>query len=456
MARSLSQIHALSALATKGTAQSDLTFAGPWLPSINIETGAATPAQLQGWTRLQHAALKPAWLPEPIEIVSATAQFGPNNITPNSVTWANAAITLNGIPAKGSASYPATCDNPAGCPAEVTLDFPTLTAADLQSALLGAGHGEFLQAILSTVESAAPPWPALNGTIHAATLTIGNLKLTNARAAIAIRNNRLNLLSLDAATLGGSTHITGSIEPSSDGPQYALNITTAGIKLPEAAALFHEDWGTGALDGQMRLNLHGYSNLAASATGDFRFLLNGNWGGDWTASPPENNPSTQPPSQEPDQTADQPEPALLNASQSLSETPGQTAAHGPKSARQPQWAAAGTIASQTLTLTKGPVRGTIAFDRTLNLDWTTTHLPATSAAKTTAQSEAQSEAQSDPAQSENPSQISAENRPSSETPAPSPTRAEPIHITGTLAHPVAETPTNPPAPAKRPRNPRNN
>ncbi|HEX5233895.1 MAG TPA: AsmA family protein [Silvibacterium sp.] len=346
--RNLAQFHTLAGLQPKGTAQSDLIFAGPWLPSTNPETGAASPAIIQGWTRVQHAAFKPAWLPDPLEIATATAQFANGTIT-----WTNANVTLDGISAKASASSAATCLDPAGCPAEVTLDLPSLDAAALQSALLGAGRGEFLNAILSTVESPAPPWPPLNATLRAATLTAGRLKFSNARATISVRDHRVHIVSFDAATLGGSAHITGTIEPSSDGPNYALNITGTGLKLADAADLFNENWGPAAFTGQLALNLHGYSGLAASATGDFRFNLTGKWGGDWAAGHAPNQADVETTAPAPDQSGVQ---------------SGDSSA--PVAVPVPtQWTAAGTIAGRTLTFTKGPAQGTIAFDRTLNLIW---------------------------------------------------------------------------------------
>jgi len=310
IAGDFSQLHALDSLQPKGTAQTDLTFSGPWILPVTAEAGA----RVQGWVRLQHAEAQPAWLPEPIQITAATVQLGDGKIT-----WANAAFSVNGIDAKGSASYPDPCNDPSGCAAEVSLDFPALDAAALQSTILGPGHGEFLQAILSQVESPAPPWPRLIGTIHAETFTLGRLKLNNVRAAVTVHSGSVDLLSLDAGVLGGSAHATGSIQNSSGGPKYALKLSCAGVKLAEAAGIFHEKWGTGSIDGQASLNLNGVSGLAASASGDFSWIVNGIWSGS-TLAP------------------------LRHA-----------------------WAASGTIANQTLTLTKGPLLGTIGFDRKLDL-----------------------------------------------------------------------------------------
>jgi hypothetical protein len=327
VARDFSQLDALNALAAKGTAQTDLTVAGPWIPAVDADTGASVESPVQGWVRLEHAEVKPVWLREPIEIGSATAQ-----LDGSTVTWANASVSVKGIAAEGSASYPATCANPGGCGAQVNMDFPTLNAGDLESALLGRGEHGVLEEILSRVESPAPGWPALNGTVHAGVLTIANLRLKNASASIAVKDHRLRILSLDASGLGGSAHATGSVEAAQGGPQYALKVTWSGVKLAQAGELFRENWGTGSVDGQMNLTLEGAGNPASTATGKFQWLVNGKWGGSWGLGERRVEQGTQP-----------------------------AAMH---------WAGAGMIAHEALTLTKGPAQGTIGFNRKLNLDWT--------------------------------------------------------------------------------------
>lgn len=328
-AKQFSQLGALDALATMGTAQADLTLKGPWIPAVDTNTGASVETPLEGWVRLDHAQMKLGWLPEPLEIGAATAQFGGGNIT-----WANASVSLGRIAAKGSAIYPSVCADPAGCAAQVNLEFSALNAGALEMALQGKGrHGQFLQAILSRVESPAPPWPALHGTVHAGELTIGRLRLRNANAAIAVKGGELKILSLDANGLGGRTHATGEIAAGQGGPRYALDVTCTGMKLAQAGALFHEMWGTGSADGEMKLALQGASNaadLAANATGTFRWLVNGAWGGNLESGA-----------------------HLLSTGK----------------ARRSQWMAAGTIGRGMLTLTQGPVRGTIGFNRKLNLEW---------------------------------------------------------------------------------------
>lgn len=325
LARSIGAFATLTALAPQGTAQTDITLSGPWVIPVNADA-STTGITVQGSARLQHAQAKPGWLPEPVEIADATIQFSNGTIT-----WANASASVNGIEAKGSASYPLQCDNPQDCPAQVNLELPTLDLATLQSSILGAGrHGELLEAILSRVESPTPPWPAIKANVHVQTLTLNDLHLSNAVAALAIRDHRLDVLSLDAAALGGSTHITGSVEAAGGGPGYALDLAWTGIKLPEASALFREKWGAGSIDGHAALKLQGYANLATTVTGNFTWTLHGDWNGNALLAPAKKKSKPQP------------------------------------------WQAEGSIADQTLTLEKGPGQGTIGFDRSLNLTWTPT------------------------------------------------------------------------------------
>lgn len=337
VASDLDPLHPLASLDPRGTAQLDLAFASPWVLPVNPMSNYTAQGTLTGFARIEHAGIHPAWLPYPVTITTATAQFTPggDSTTPAQVNWVNAQASVNGIAFKGSASWPLKCASPAGCPAQVSLDFPTLHLATLASTLTGAGrHDGFIQSILSHVESPTP-WPPIHADVHASTLTLGRLHLANARASLNIQDHHLQILSLDAATLGGSLHSTGTVTPASGGPQYALNLTWTGIKLPQAAAIFHEtwpQWGATAVDGEAALQLHGYTQLAAGATGTFRWLA----------------------------TAGRTKTALW---------PDEPTAHR-KSA---SWAEAGTIANRTLTLTQGPLKGTISFDRKLNL--TTTASP---------------------------------------------------------------------------------
>ena len=331
---------AVAHLALPGTANLGLTFAGPWLTEPVMTANGLEPAAssaVHGWVHLQNAQAKLDWLPEPIQIAAATADFDDGRIR-----WSNANVSINGVPVRGSADAALRCDDNAVCPAHFNLDISALDAATLQSALLGAGqHGELLAEILAKVERPTARWPAMNGQAQVDSFALGDLVLHNLRGEISVEDHRLQIMSLDAAALGGSVHATGTVEASGAQPQYVLETSWSGVNVAQIAALFKEKWpASGTMSGGAHVVLQGYSapDLASSAQGTFHWVWNA---GSLVAggAPPGGKVVN----------------VALNA------------------ARFSQWSASGTVANGTLTLDKtgaaNPVSGTISFDRKLDLAW---------------------------------------------------------------------------------------
>jgi AsmA family/AsmA-like C-terminal region len=323
-------------LVAQGFADMDLTFAGPWLtePSASADAQSALPdSAIQGWLRLQNSQAKLDWLPEPMEIASATVNFGGGR-----VRWSNASVSINGVAVRGSADAALRCDSTAVCPMHFNVDIPQLDAAALQSSLLGAGrHGELLNAILAEVERKTAPWPEMNGQAHVGTFTLGALALADVRSSISVEDHRLQITSLDASALGGSMHANATVEASGSKPQYSVQADWSGIDVADIAELFKEKWpATGAMDGGVHLALQGYSlsDLADGAQGTFHWL--------WRAG------------------------SLMGA-----------AGAAPEKASTPmhfsEWSASGSVADRTLALNKvgaaNPVSGTVSFDGKLDLLW---------------------------------------------------------------------------------------
>lgn len=333
----------------------DLSLIGPWMTPLASTNSPPASISATGSLHIEHAQARLDWLPEPVEIESATANFSPGK-----VAWTNASLTVNGIAAHGSFTYPFPCSAEENCdlsgteanPATFNLDIPSLDAAGLQSALMGAGrHNEFLSAILAQVGRKTAPWPPLDGVVHVGTLSLADLSLRDARGSLSIRGNRLKITSLDAAALGGSINAAGTIEARGGGPVYSLNLNWSGISVPQIAALFQEKWGAGAVSGSASLTLAGYSagDLVASARGTFQWdWSRGSIGsGSFTAGPASANL----------------ERASLNSIQSAQFSPAHFA----------RWRANGTINEKVLRFSpadkSNPVTGAISFDRALNLSW---------------------------------------------------------------------------------------
>ncbi len=344
---------------SQATAALDLTLSGPWMTPVNESGGAAT---TQGWLRIEHAQAKLDWLPEPVEIASATANFSADR-----VTWSNASLTVNGIVAHGSFIYPLHCDGAEECaasdsggesnpaPAEArhfNLEIASLDAATLESALIGAGrHGELLSSILAQVERKRAPWPPLEGTVHIGVLSVGGLTLHDARGTLAVHGSRVEITSFDAGTLGGSVSIAGGIETGGSRPAYTLNLNWSGVGMAQTAAIFHEKWGAGTLSGKAALSLEGYSasDLASSARGTFQW--------DWS------NGSLTVGAPLSEETSARLEKASFASIRATRFSP----------AHFSRWPASGTIADRALKFNQAdrtnPVTGTISFERELDLLW---------------------------------------------------------------------------------------
>lgn len=353
------------------TADLNLMLAGPWMTPVNESAGALT---TEGWLRIEHAQAKLNWLPKPVEIASATANFSPDK-----VTWTNTSLTVNGIPVRGSFTWPRRCDGAEDCaasnndgqgnsaPADVghfNLEIASLDAAALESALIGAGHhGELLSAILAQVERKTAPWPPLEGTVHVGVLSLGGLAMQNAQGTLAVHGSRVEITSLDTDTLGGSVNIVGGIETAGSRPAYSLNLNWSGVGIAQAAAIFHEKWGTGTMNGKAMLTLEGYSasDLASSAHGTFQW--------DWVNGSLATAGASL--------TAGAPLSAAVS-SEATSASLEKTSFAGARAAKFStahfsRWSASGTIANRVLEFNPpdrtNPVTGTISFDRIVDLQW---------------------------------------------------------------------------------------
>jgi hypothetical protein len=322
-----------------------MTFSGPWLAEPAALAANAPErlagSSLQGWMHLQHAQARLDWLPEPVEIASAAAEFGGDR-----VRWSNMSVSVNGIAVRGSADAALRCNETDVCPMHFNLDIPNLDAATLQSALLGAGrHGELLETILAQVERQTSSWPAMSGQAQVESFALGTLALHNARVSLSVQDHQVKIASLDAAALGGSVHASGTVEASGSRPRYSLDTSWSAVSVAQVAALFNEKWAaSGTMDGGAKLVLTGYSsaNLASSAQGTFHWV----WNSGSLLGPTGTGAAK-----------------VVNTSLGADPNP----------RRFGQWSASGTVANGTLTLDKAgaanPVSGTISFDRKLDLVW---------------------------------------------------------------------------------------
>ncbi|MBT9332122.1 AsmA family protein [Paracidobacterium acidisoli] len=257
--------------AAAGIAGLSLSVEAPWVVPVSDQDHPELAITTTGSVELKNIRIRTSFLPDPLQIPSATL-----TLEPGAVVWNNASAVFHGIPVHGSVSFQTSCAaaGTGPCPIGFSLETNTLDAAALQSALLGAGaHGELLDAILAHVGSQHHMWPVLNGSVRVAALEIGDMALHNVAASVSIADTNVHIASLDAEAFGGTMHAVGSLNAGTPRPVWKLDVQLTGVHGAEASSLFHERWGAGTLNADVQFTALGFTedNLTSSATGDFHF-----------------------------------------------------------------------------------------------------------------------------------------------------------------------------------------
>jgi hypothetical protein len=287
-AAGLKEANALDSIAGDPIAL-DLSISGPWLPAPEIllaaaagvsaapvAGGPAVPAQfipdrLNGTVTLHNANWKTDSLPTAVQISQAVL-----HLSGGIGIWDPVAFVYG--PLKGTARIVLpVCDPDQPCPPTVSLDFPTLDAAELQTTLLGSEKkGTLLSSVLSRITSSSDrKWPSFEGILKAGSLKLGPVTLDNAAADLKVASTSADLTSLDAELFGGTIHLTGKVE-NGDKPVYTVEGHADGIEPAEFCRLIELKCTGRPLDATGKVQLAGFtdSDLASSAKGTLHF----DWG----------------------------------------------------------------------------------------------------------------------------------------------------------------------------------
>ena len=280
-------LHGLSALtpvadaplptSEQATAMLALTSAGRW--GLH-ETPEPPAAHVSGQLEFAHVRWKAPWLPVPVQLPSLHAA-----LSPGLVRWSTAAATLGTGDRQttafaGDAEVPLGCETGYPCIAHVHVRCAALNAAELQS-VLGGGQEPLLSSLMDQIDrlhGSQGSFPALEGSLQAAVLTLGRLPIHNAtlRAATASSpdGNSIQLQTLDGQALGGSLHLHGLVSFPGGKPTYTLKASLTGASAAQAAALWQEHWGPGTVEVDADLRLAGrmMTELQSGASGSFRLV----------------------------------------------------------------------------------------------------------------------------------------------------------------------------------------
>lgn len=279
----------------------DMDAAGPWMPTESLPTADITRAAIEanassvamgtrlaadvpqplpsdsvsGTVTLRNANWKADYLASHVLISQATLHLGNGE-----QRWDPVVFSYG--PVNGTASFdlPAHCAALPRCQPTFEVHFVDLDAAALQAAILGAHEkGTLLSTLIARLRpsnsSNAPAWPALEGTAEAKSLILGPVTLTNATAALRIRDNHVEIADLEADLLDGHVHGSGSLTAASgeSKPAYALEGHFEKLNPAAVGQLLGLSWTGRSFDADGKIDLSGFTreDLAASAKGTIHF-----------------------------------------------------------------------------------------------------------------------------------------------------------------------------------------
>ena len=281
----------------------DLAIEGPWLPAPEVlptenavadvatasaPAASATPGsapirpvpvipatdqpladRLIGTLTLHNANWKTDALATAVQISQATL-----HLSGGAIRWDPVEFTYG--PLKGTAQLLIPeCGAEGKCVPIVNLMFTELDAAEVQSTLLGAKtRGTLLSSVIARLTpSSGRKWPAWHGTVKAASLLLGPVKLSDVTAEIDMTQTGAELTSADGGLLGGQIHLRGNVE-NGDKPVYKLEGQFQKISLPALCGLLQLKCTGTTFDGDGKLELAGFTgtDLGNSAKGTLNLV----------------------------------------------------------------------------------------------------------------------------------------------------------------------------------------
>lgn len=301
----------------RGAAQMALILRSNWLPQSNpavsmeaVPNSAANqgaqqvswfaPSQWSGTLQIQNASVQLGSFPGTFQIAAAQV-----NLTPTGVEWTGLTGTYAHIPFDGSLGWETSCPTTRPpCARTFTLHTSNLNVDRLQGVLRHTIAESGLLEQLNPWAAGVPELPEISGAFNADVLSAGKISLKNASLQLHIEGHRADLVAISGSLFGGilsglpnevpgevssgntavqsgrprSSSPANAVESSvgsakwGDGaPVYRLRAKLGNIQPDLVAAIWHEKWGRGNADAEIRLNTHGWTaaDLTQNASGKF-------------------------------------------------------------------------------------------------------------------------------------------------------------------------------------------
>ena len=314
-----------------GTADLDLTAAGPWIPSsdaaaisqpapspeatnsaadaaiaqkLSSKTPGLAPAasatqdSFSGSMQLRHAQWKAAYLARPVDLAQtaitisgATVAFnsdfsygGPKNPAKDvakapAVEPIKGSIAVHAL-ANCKPASPGDRSSPSGpstgtCEPQVELRFGALDAAALQAALIGAPEEKSLFApLMDRMRSSdRPKLPEVTVSVQADSLLLGPALLLKPVIHMQFKPSEIVLEDIQTDLLGGSAKLTGHVAWTGAKPEYTFEGSLNRLNPIAVGELVNAQWTGGSVSGSGSIKLSGLTakDLQTSAVGNLRF-----------------------------------------------------------------------------------------------------------------------------------------------------------------------------------------
>ncbi len=243
-----------------------------------VTEASTSGASTGGTVHLANVRWQPSWLPVPVDLQSADAALAPGTLRWSTSSASIGVAGAGRVHLAGNAEFPLHCQAPALCVTHISLSTPTLDGGALQ-AVFHSGGNPLLSSLLSRLNTNRTRLPAFEGSLHVGLLTLGRLPVHGVAALLSTGTDAaytgeevLVLRNFDGTALGGNFHLEGTVTLGGDAPRYRLQTHLRGASAAQAAALWHESWGPGTLDGTAELELAGTTapELMSSSKGSFQ------------------------------------------------------------------------------------------------------------------------------------------------------------------------------------------
>ncbi len=250
-------------LKLQGVAAMNIAVSGEW-------SGFAAPVST-GTLQLRNATAFFRGVNAAMHVRTADVALSPDTIAVHNAiaSIAGTHTTLN-----GSASFPRSCSSLPACPVQMDLHANELSSDDLNREFNPRMRDRPWYELGFSATDSLRPLQA-KGRISADHLQIKSAVFNHISGQYQMANGKLVVSGIQADSLGGKLKGTWEATFTGDQPAYVVtgSITRAGVA--QLAALSHEAWATGTLNGDFRIAMQGRAapELLRSATGTVDFEL---------------------------------------------------------------------------------------------------------------------------------------------------------------------------------------